>query len=204
MNALVIVLVILIGMFPGDWLLKPFYTKKQIAYVRSDLIGTAGMWEHIKEPRFFLMVLIDALKGLGVVYLAMRLSEVSLMPLFALTLALIAHNFNLIKGFRNGIGAIMLLTGFLLIEPWASAGMVLAIPLFRLFLKNYDIIMVLSVISLVVMINALIATPSAWMFSMFILISTIAYKALYYKQMNARSFNEDYIKRNPFVHKKDT
>lgn len=204
MNFLALFLAILIGTLPGDWILKPFFSKRQLEYVRSDYIGTAGMWEHLKEPRFFLTFLIDIIKGLLVVWLAMGLSDSSLVLTFALVVAVIAHNFNMVKGLRNGIGALIMLSGFLLIEPWVSAAFIASIPLFRIFTKNYDIIMVLSTFALVAAMNALITTASAWMFSMFILIGTIAYKAVYYKQVSARSFNEDYIKRNPFVHRNDS
>ncbi|GEM_PF-1545935 len=197
-NYLMLVVGALIGMMPSEWVLKRFFLERDLNYVRSDGVSPADMVYNVKSPPFAFMILMDAFKGVLVVLLAQWIDGWTMLPWLSLFSAALAHNFNLIKGLRNGIGIMLILGGISVLSPIIVGVYVLFLFVFNFIFKDYETMLVLSTFAIPASAIFIFDTLYQIVIGLMILIMTVTYSTAHNRAMAQRLFKKEYIKNNPF------
>lgn len=197
----VIVLFVLsyvIGMIPNQFLYQKIVSRKKLEYVRSDYITSLDVIKHIKEPAFFLTVGTDFLKGLLLALLGSWLLDSATLVLVMLLIAIIARNFNLFIGIRNGVGMAILIGGIVVYSPVVLIPMALFTIIFGYFMNDLNIAFILSVVIMTVSL-AFLDDPIGAPFVAFVIMAVmITHQLTYTTEAAKRTKHEDSKHRNPY------
>jgi len=116
---LIFLLLYLIGAIPFGYMLYWLCEKKDIRDVGSGNIGATNITRSLGLMKGLLVLLIDILKGLVAVYLAIRLLPDARWAGLAGLAAMIGHIFPVYLGFRGGKGVSTWIGSFIILAPMA-------------------------------------------------------------------------------------
>ncbi|MFW5838585.1 MAG: glycerol-3-phosphate acyltransferase [Bacillota bacterium] len=188
----------LLGMIPSQFIYQKVVPLKKLQYVRSDYITSLDVIKHIKEPAFFLTVGTDFLKGLILGLLGMAFSESGTLTLIMLLIAIIARNFNVFIGIRNGVGMAILIGGIVIYAPIVLIPMMLFTLIFGFFMNDLNIAFILSVVIMTVSL-AFLNDPIGATFVAFVIMAVmITHQLKYTEEAAKRTKYEDSKYHNPY------
>jgi glycerol-3-phosphate acyltransferase PlsY len=187
-----------LGMIPNQFLYQKIVSPKKLEYVRSDFITPLDVFKHIKEPAFFLSVGTDFLKGVILGVLGMVFSETGTLSLIMLLVAIIARNFNVFIGIRNGVGMAILIGGIVVYAPIVLIPMMLFTVIFGFFMNDLNIAFILSVVIMTVSL-AFLEDPIGAPFVAFVIMAVmITHQLKYTDEAAKRTKYEDSKYHNPY------
>lgn len=198
-NIVLIIIAYIVGMVPNAYFLQGFIKKERLGYVRSDKVGAYKVLVHIKEPAFFMTLLLDLIKGVGLVLLAQWLGSFSSMPAILLLTALIARNFNLFIGIRNGIGVTIIIGGLLVFAPLIVLIYTTVVVIFYLAVHDLDTSLALGTTSIPITLGLMTDSLLTLFIGFLIVIVVFVHKALYVRAAAFRTKYMDYKRDNPFA-----
>lgn len=194
-----IVIAYTVGMIPNAYFLQVFINKERLGYVRSDKVGAYKILIHIKEPAFFLTLLLDLLKGAGVVFLAQWLGTFPAMPAILLLTAVIARNFNLVIGIRNGVGLSIIIGGLLVQAPLVILIYGVVSLIFYIAVRDMDTSMALGTTTIPITFGLMTESLLTIFIGFLMVITVFIHKALYIRAAALRTKYIDYKRDNPFA-----
>ncbi len=149
------------------------------------------------------MILMDAIKGISIVLIASNVNGWSSLAWGAILLANIAYNFNMFKGFRNGVGIVILMSGFTLINPLFLVVYLIALFIISLFSRDLEIDLIFAAFSLPAVAIILYLEVYTIILAMVVLILLITSRGVHAQAIHHRAFKDEYTGDNPFHKKKD-
>ncbi len=201
MNIGLLLIAYLIGMMPNEKLLGFLMNKDNLEAVRSDAIGAVKMLQNIKQPAFFMMLLLDVLKGASLVLMAIYLGTWHFLPMLLLLIALIGHNFNPITGIRNGLGIAILSGGLLIYTPVVFVLYLILTIILQLFINDLDTASALGTIVIPISSALILQEVHSIIIGIAIIMVVFIQKTVYIQYAAFRTDYGDYKTNNPFYKK---
>ncbi len=198
-NIGLILLAYVLGMIPNIYILRPFFTHDKLDYVRSDEVGTYKVFVNFKKPEFFMVVALDFLKGFLLVLLTMFIDTWSFLPMLLILVAVIARNFNLFIGFRNGLGIAIMMGGLALYAPWILLIYAVLVIIIQLFINDLDSALAMSTIVIPVGSAFLIEAIHSILLGIFLVAVVFIHKIIYTQAAAFRTRHRDFTRENPFA-----
>lgn len=188
-----------IGMIPNAYFLRAFMDKERLGHVRSDQVGAYYILTHIKEPPFYMTLLLDLVKGAGIVLLAQWLSDFSSLPAVLILITLIARNFNVIIGIRNGLGITIILGGLIIYTPLIVLIYAVVVPIFYFAIHDLDTALALSTVSMPIALGLMHDSLLTLLMGILMVMAVFVHKSIYIRAAAFRTKHRDYTRDNPFI-----
>lgn len=198
-NLLLLVLAYVIGMIPNAYILGLFMDKDKLAHVRSDLVGAYKVLINIKKPEFFMTLLLDFLKGALLVSLTLLFETWVFLPMLLILIAMIARNFNVFIGFRNGVGIAILMGGMLIYAPWFILIYLILVLIIAPFINDLDAALAMATIVIPLGSALMIQAVHSVLIGIMIVAVVFVQKIVYTNAAAFRTKYSDYKRGNPFV-----
>ncbi|MFW6298409.1 MAG: glycerol-3-phosphate acyltransferase [Bacillota bacterium] len=191
-----------LGMIPNAYVLQAFLDKERLKHVRSDQIGAYEVYIHIKEPEFFMTILLDLIKGALVVFLATWLSDSEALPAMLLLVMVIARNFNVFIGIRNGFGITMILGGLLVYAPFLVLIYMVVVLIFYMGVHDLDTSLALGTVTIPITFAFTVESVWVLLIGFALVMAVFVHKFLYVRAAAFRTRYSDHRRDNPFRHNK--
>lgn len=198
-NIALLVLAYVIGMIPNAYILGLFMDKEALAHVRSDFIGAYKVLINFKKPEFFMTVSLDFLKGIVLVALTLLFDTWVFLPMLMILIAMIARNFNLFIGFRNGLGIAILMGGMLLYAPWFILIYLILVLILNPFINDLDASLAMATIVVPLGSALILQAVHSVLIGIMIVAVVFIHKIIYIQAAAFRTKYSDYKRDNPFV-----
>ncbi|MFP4078191.1 MAG: glycerol-3-phosphate acyltransferase [Candidatus Izemoplasmataceae bacterium] len=189
-----------VGMIPNAYVLQVFLDKEKLGHVRSDKVGSYDVYTHIKEPEFYMTVMLDLFKGASVVFLASQLSNQVALPAFLLLVTVIARNFNVIIGIRNGIGITIILGGLLVYAPLIVLIYTVVVLVFYSGVHDLDTSLTLGTVVIPITLAFTVDSLLVLLIGFALVMAIFVHKFLYIRAAAFRTRHADHHRDNPFSH----
>ena len=199
-NLILIVAAYIVGVVPNIYLLKGFLSTESLKLVRADKVGPYYVLTHIKEPAFFMSLLLDLLKGGGLVLLARVSGSFEPLPIVLLLTAVIARNFNPIIGIRNGFGIAIITGGLLIYAPLVVLIFAVATSIFYIGIRDLETSLTLATTSIPISLGLMVDSLLVLVISIILVIVIFIHKRLFIHATAARLKYRDNMRDNPFRH----
>jgi glycerol-3-phosphate acyltransferase PlsY len=188
-----------VGVIPNALLLKGFLNKKRLGYVRCDMVGSYNILMHIKEPEFYMTLILDLIKGMSLVLLAQWLSSETALGMILLLIAVIARNLNPIIGIRNGVGITIIIGGLLVYAPLVVFIFMTATTIFYMGIHDLDTSFALSSISIPITLGLMSDSLLVLLIGFLLVMAVFVQKMLYVRAAAFRTRYKDHTRGNPFA-----
>ncbi|MGM0435731.1 MAG: glycerol-3-phosphate acyltransferase [Bacillota bacterium] len=199
-NLILIVVAYMIGVVPNIYLLRGFIDKERLKLVRADKVGPYYVFTHLKEPAFFMTLLLDLIKGAVLVLLAQWLGSFGPLPIVMLLFAVIARNFNPIIGIRNGLGVAIVMGSLLVYAPLVVLIFAVATSIFYIGIRDLETSLALATTSIPISLGLLVDSLLVLLISIILVIVIIIHKRLFIHASAVRLKYDDNTRNNPFRH----
>jgi len=189
-----------VGVVPNIYLLRGFIDKENLKLVRADKVGPYYVFTHLKEPAFFMTLLLDLVKGAGLVLLARWLGSFEPLSIVLLLVAVIARNFNPIIGIRNGLGLAIIMGGLIVMAPLVGLIFAVATSIFYIGLRDLETSLALATTSIPISLGLMVDSLLVLLISIMLVIVIFIHKRLFIHASAVRLKYDDYTRDNPFRH----
>jgi acyl phosphate:glycerol-3-phosphate acyltransferase len=153
-----------IGAIPFAYLFGRLLKHADIRQIGSGNVGAMNTFKHIGYLPGVLTLLTDMAKGFLAVHLATSYGSFYLLPLFAMFMVVLGHNYNVFLGFKGGKGLACLLGAMLLISPITILYVLGLIILIVLIIRDTNTAAGLGIIALPVVLGL---QKGHWLFAAF-------------------------------------
>lgn len=199
-NFILIVAAYIVGVVPNIYLLKGFLSTESLKLVRADKVGPYYILTHLKVPAFFMSLLLDLLKGAGLVLLAKWLGSFEPLPVVLLLSAVIARNFNPIIGIRNGLGIAIVIGGLLIYAPLVVLIFAVATAIFYIGIRDLETSLTLATTSIPITLGLMVDSLLVLLISIILVIVIFIHKRIFIHAAAVRLKYHDNTRDNPFRH----
>ena len=201
-NVMLIFAAYIVGVVPNIYILRGFMNEKALELVRADKVGPYYVFTHIKEPAFYMSLLLDLLKGSGLVLLAMWLGSFAQLPIVLLLVAIIGRNFNPVIGIRNGLGIAILMGGLLVYAPLIVLVFALATLIFYMGIHDLETSLTMATTSIPITLGLMVDSLIVLVISIIMVVVIFIHKRLFIHASAVRLKRDDSRRNNPFLHMK--
>lgn len=163
-DILIVLVTYFIGAIPFAYLFGRLFKHADIRQIGSGNVGALNTFKHIGYLPGVLTLFTDIAKGLLAVHLAITYGSFYLLPLFAMVVVVLGHNYNVFLAFKGGKGLACLLGAMLLISPVTILYVLGLIILIALIIRDTNTATGLSIIALPVVLGL---QKGHWLFAAF-------------------------------------
>jgi len=154
----------LLGTFPSAFICGKLFAGLDIRNSGSGNVGAMNTVRTVGILPGILTMLLDLLKALLAVYLAIRLGSVDFMPPLAGLLAVIGHNYNIFLGFNGGKGLASLAGVLILLAPMTILYLLLLYLVLIFLFKDSNAAAGIGILALPVFMGLNMAAPAGYYF----------------------------------------
>jgi acyl phosphate:glycerol-3-phosphate acyltransferase len=154
----------LLGTFPSAFICAKLFAGLDIRTSGSGNVGAMNTARTVGLFPGILTMLLDLLKALLAVYLAIRLGNADFMPPLAGLLAVIGHNYNIFLGLKGGKGLASLAGILILLSPMTILYLLLLYLILISLIKDSNAAAGVGILALPVFMGLNTAAPDGYYF----------------------------------------
>jgi acyl phosphate:glycerol-3-phosphate acyltransferase len=154
----------LLGTFPSAYLCGTLFKGLDIRVSGSGNVGAMNTAREVGILPGIITMLLDLLKALLAVYLAIRFGISPFMPLLAGLLAILGHNYNIFLGFKGGKGLASLAGVLILLSPLTIVYLLLLYLTLILLIRDTNAAAGVGILSLPLFLGLNAGDPARYFF----------------------------------------